>query len=245
LIDNVRRRLESSALSSALTSEIWNDRIMGKTEIAQIVVRAIWVATGNNPVLSNEIARRTVRIRLDSKVDRPWLRNGFRIPNLREYVSRERTKFVWSALLLIQDWIVKGRPEGDKKPLGSYESWSKVMGGILQNAGFDGFLGNVEELYEESDAEGKAWRWFVSEWWDRYASKEVGVGDLFGMVAPAEGDPIPLELGDKGELSKKIRLGKLLVSKRDQQFEGKRIVRSGTKDRAQLWRLQEVVGLNV
>src|SRR5262249_41037636 len=70
IIDNVHR-LESSALSAALTANVWEDRMLGQTAMVRSMVRMTWIATGNNPALSHEIARRTVRIRLDSKVDRP------------------------------------------------------------------------------------------------------------------------------------------------------------------------------
>src|SRR5262249_7363276 len=75
LLDNIKRRLESGALASAITSyPLWEDRILGVSEIARVPVRCIWIATGNNPALSSEMTRRTVRIRLDAQVDRPWLR---------------------------------------------------------------------------------------------------------------------------------------------------------------------------
>jgi len=41
-----------------------------------------WVATGNNPASSGEVARRTVRIRLDARQDRPYLRGGSRHADL-------------------------------------------------------------------------------------------------------------------------------------------------------------------
>jgi putative DNA primase/helicase len=238
LLDNIRRRLDSSALSAAITGGAWTDRILGRTADVQIPTRATWIATGNNPALSNEMARRTVRIRLDSKIDRPWLRDGFRYENLREYVTKERAKLVWCCLVIIRDWLVKGRPPGGKL-LGTFESWSKVIGGIVENAGLTGFLGNIEELYEESDAEGKAWSAFVAAWWDAHGNASVGVSDLYKIVYPMDGEPLELDLGDKSEKSQKTKLGKLLVQMRDRQFNGKRIVRDGTLQRAQLWQLED------
>jgi len=76
MIDNLRRRLEASSLSAAITGLTWEDRVLGHTEMVHVPVRCAWLATGNNPTLSEEIARRTTRIRLDAKMDRPWLRNG-------------------------------------------------------------------------------------------------------------------------------------------------------------------------
>ncbi len=239
VIDNLRRRLESSALSAALTSLVFEDRILGKTAMVRVPVKMTWIATGNNPALSNEMTRRTVRIRLDSKIDRPWLREGFQHPNLRGYVAKEREKLVFAALVLIQDWIIKGKPEGNTL-LGSFESWAKVIGGILGNAGFDGFLDNLDELYEASDAEGEAWRTLIARWFEAHGEDEVGVNNIYTLVAPADGDPIDLDLGKENERSQKIRFGKMLQQMRDRQFAGKRIVKGGTKQRAQQWRLRSV-----
>jgi len=82
LIDNVRSRLDSAALSAALTSEIWEDRVLGFSKTAAVPVKCTWVATANNPSLSLEVARRTVSIRLDSEVERPWERTNFKHPHL-------------------------------------------------------------------------------------------------------------------------------------------------------------------
>ena len=50
-VDNLRRRLDSAALASAITSELWQDRLLGKSEDIRSPVRAVWLATGNNPTL--------------------------------------------------------------------------------------------------------------------------------------------------------------------------------------------------
>ncbi len=238
LIDNLRRRLESAAVSAAMTAETWEDRLLGHTQQVRAPVRCAWVATGNNPSLAGDIARRTIRIRLDAKIDRPWLRKGFRHPNLRGWVARHRGELVWAALTLIRAWLKKGKPQS-QKPLGMYERWVGVMGGILNVAGIPGFLENLEEFYEESDAEGAAWRTFVAAWWARFRDRKVGVSDLYPLVNPQQrhGDPIDLPIGEGTDRSQKTRLGKLLVGMRDRQFDGFRIVKAGVRGRAQTWRL--------
>ena len=239
VIDNLRRRLESSALSSAITALIVEDRILGQSEMVRLPVRCVWTATGNNPAVSNEIARRTVRIRLDAKVDRPWLRDGFCHPDLRQWIAEERGALVWAALVLALAWIAEGRPLGSKK-LGMFEDWSQVIGGILEVARIPGFLANAEEFYEASDAELAAWRTFVSVWWEKYRDEEVGVGDLWKLVNPEDGEPIDLDLGKGNERSQRTRFGILLTKQRDRQFDGFRIEKAGTKHRSQLWRLRSV-----
>ena len=236
LIDNLRNRLDSAALSAALTSSMWEDRILGKSIIVNVPVRVVWIATGNNPSFSNELSRRIVRIRLDAKDPRPWLRNGFRHPNLREWVTANRAQLIWAALTLIQAWIVAGRPEGTVV-MGSYEQWNKVMGGILEVNGITGFLGNLHDLYLQSDGEGEAWKAFVDEWWQQFGSLEIGVNKLYDIASPEFGDPIDLNLGDGNERSRKTKLGRLLIQNRDKRFGELMIAAAGTKQGAQQWKL--------
>jgi len=214
LIDNVRRPLDASSLAAALTATTWEDRILGTSDTVRMPIRCIWIATGNNPDVSSEMARRLVRIRLDAGVDRPWLREVFRHPNLTQWVRANRAKLVAACLTLCQAWIAAGRPAGSRT-VGSYEAWSATIGGVLEVAGVEGFLGNIDEMMEAADAEGAVWRGFVWSWWDRFGTEEVGVGDLFQLASASE---TPLSLGDGGERSQRTRLGRALGRMRDRTF---------------------------
>ncbi len=237
MLDNLRSRLDSAALSAAITSPAWEDRILGESKIVTLPVRCVWIATGNNPGLSSEMSRRTVRIRLDAKQDRPWLRQEFRHPNLRDWARERRADIVRAALVVIRAWIAAGRPMSQGQVLGMFEGWAKVMGSILDIAGFKGFLGNLEEFYEESDAEGSVWRGFVRVWWDKFGKEEVGVSELFEAAC---GLDEPLDLGKGSEKSQKTRLGQELVKMRDRQFDDLRLVLAGIRQRAKRWKLVQV-----
>lgn len=236
VIDNLRRRLESSAVAAAITAPIWEDRRLGSTEMVRIPVQCAWVGTGNNPALSGEIARRTIRIRLDAKVDRPWERKDFRHPDLVSWSAEHRSDLMWAALTLGRAWLAAGRPVG-RITLGMFENWARVISGVLDVAKIPGFLANRGDFYEKSDAEGAELRAFVTVWWDQYADKEVGISDLWTLLAPEGDDPIDLPVGDGSERSQKPRLGKLLGAMRDRQFGEIRIKAAGTRARAQLWHL--------
>jgi hypothetical protein len=221
LIDNVRGFLESSQIASAITAEVWSDRILGKSRMVDLPNRATWIVTGNNPRLSLEIARRCLRIRLDPKVDRPWQRTGFRHPELREWALENRTRLIWAALVLVQGWIAAGRPRGERT-LGSFEGYATTLGGILATTGIAGFLGDAEQFYERADAEGREWREFTKAWWDTHAGAWVSASDLHTLATERE---ILLQvLGEKNERSQKIRLGKALQGISDRQFGTLRIV---------------------
>lgn len=246
LIDNINRRLSATALVSAITATVWKDRLLGSSDMIRVPVHCGWLATGNNPVLSHEVARRTVRIRLDPRRDQPWLREGFRHDDLPAWATENRGRLIRAALVLIQGWISKGRPEHVKPRLGGFERWSAIIGGILQVAGVPGFLTNLKDLYELSDSEGEMWRTFVGVWWDRFEEKDVGVSDLW--AAATEPEPI-LDLGGGTEKSQKTKLGKALAKIRDRQYRittgtdeaELRIVAGKRQQRAQQWKLAKVI----
>ena len=78
VLDNLSGTLDSAAVSSALTATFHTDRVLGTSRSIRVPVKNLWLATGNNVQLSAELSRRSIPIRLDAKVDRPWQRDcGF------------------------------------------------------------------------------------------------------------------------------------------------------------------------
>ena len=242
LIDNVNRPLESGTLSSALTAwPLWGDRQLGTLEALNVPARCTWVATANNPTLSTEIARRAIRIRLNARIDRPWERDAsnFRHPDLLRWAREHRSELIWGALVLVQSWLAAGRPLTKARPLGSYEIWTEVIGGILEHAGFSGFLSNLSELYEQADAEGAVWRRFVQAWWEEHHDNPVGVAELFPLAQELE----DFDLGHGvTERAQKTVLGKALGKRRDMVIGDYTVVRAGVQKRATLWRLLKTAG---
>ena len=233
LLDNITRPLNSGSLASALTATVWEDRILGKSENLYFQVRCVWVTTANNPTMSTEIARRCIRVRLDAKVDRPWFRDGFKEKKLRKWALANRGELVGAALTLAQAWVSAGMPPADTKPLGSYEQWTAVIGGILQHVGIPGFLSNLYEFYEAADIEGATWRQIVDAWWEKFGQEKVGVNDLFELVSEIES----IDLGKGGERSQKTALGRRLGQQRDRVIGDHRIVSAGKSKRISQWML--------
>jgi hypothetical protein len=173
--------------------------------------------TGNNPRLSAELSRRCIRLRIDPRIDMPWLRCGFRHPLITEWAQENRSALVHAALTLIQAWIAAGQPLHETR-LGSFEKWSEVMGGVLDVAGIPGFLGNLNELYEASDGDGQLWREFTGAWWDAFRTTPKKVSDLTQFCE--DRDLMQNVLGDGSTRSQQTRLGKALATKRDRVFNG-------------------------
>ncbi|SFC90413.1 DUF7146 domain-containing protein [Tropicimonas isoalkanivorans] len=238
LIDNLRATLDSSALAAALTAPFWEDRILGHSEMARLPIRCLWIATGNNPEFSNEMARRLVRIRLDPHTDRPWQRSDFRHPDLMSWVRANRARLVAACLTLCQAWIAAGRPRGGRS-IGSFENWAHVLGGVLEVAGIPGFLGNLEEMMESSDSEGAAWNAFIGAWWDRFGTAEVTAAEVYDIALFC--DPPP-PMSGANEQARKTSFGMSIGRMRDRVFRlgdlRVRLVKAGTYRRATKWQLK-------
>lgn len=224
-LDNVTR-LGSESLHAVLTSETWHGRILGKSETVILPNRAVWLASGNNVDLSDEMTRRIVPIRLDAGMERPEERTGFRHPKLAAWVKEHRGELVSAALSLVQAWIDAGMPQPESKAtLGRYESWVEVMGGILEFAGVGGFLGGRERLHSEADKETTEWASFCEAWWSTFGGRAVTASELFEIVKERK---LLLDLwGGRSGLAAAQRFGRALTSRRDRVFGGFKLMSAG------------------
>ena len=238
-IDNIQHQIAYSSLASAITAGQWEDRIIGESRTVVVPVNSTWILTGNNPSLSSEMARRCVRIRIDTGREQPWTRDlsEFKHKNLLQWVKMNRGKLIWSALVLVQNWIASGRPVPANKNMGMFEQWCQIMGGILEVNGIKGFLENLNDMYCASDIEISAWRSFTREWWQVFGPAEVGAAELYQLFLDKD---IAIELGSGNERSQRIRLGIQLSKMRQRKFGQLRIVFAKQQNHSQKYRLEQV-----
>jgi len=238
IMDNVTV-LTSSVLAAALTADIWDDRALGQNATIRGRIRWAWVATGNNAVVNDDIARRCVRIRLLSDQEKPWLRppDDFVHPEINLWVRKNYGELRRAALILVKSWLAAGKPPAEVIPIGSFESWSKVIGGILQCAGIDGFLGNILEFFEIANNDDVAWRALVKAWWDKFKDVPVRVSDIYPLAKEIEG----FYLGkNDNERAQQTSLGMNLKRRKDRIYDGYRITLSMITPSVANWRLIRV-----
>lgn len=139
LFDNMDHHLSSAELASALTATNWEDRRLGASEMLTLPNETMWIVSGQNPVASDELARRIIDITLFPTHTRPHERQDFRIENIEDWTQRHRGELLSDLVLLVQWWVAAGCPQGHKT-LGSFGDWSRVVGGIVEAAGVPGWL---------------------------------------------------------------------------------------------------------
>jgi len=162
VIDNVEGRLFAPSLAAVLTGDTWRGRILGESTMVDLPNRATWIATGNNIQVGGDLPRRCYWVRMDAHNARPWQRTDFLHPDLKAWVLQERGRLLAAILTITRAWILAGKPKPTRAPLvGGFERWREVIGGILENAGLNDFLGNLEQFHERSDTNTTQWDAFL------------------------------------------------------------------------------------
>jgi hypothetical protein len=154
LIDNIVQAFGWASLDAALTGQSWDGRVLGQSRMTgRLELAATWYATGNNVTLAADIVRRVLRIRLETREERPEERRGFRHGDLKTFVRAERPRFLSAALTILRAYCRAGRPAQELAPWGSFEAWS----GLVRNAVFWAGIGDPAkhrtDYVEQADQE--------------------------------------------------------------------------------------------
>jgi putative DNA primase/helicase len=127
-IDNVMNDLDNDKLATILTEPIVACRVLGQSKTPRTPTGALVTITGNNLTLLAELCRRTIRIRIDARMERPWDRQFAFDPVAK--ILDERGKYVVAALTILRAHHVAGRPKPGGT-LGSFEDWYAWVVGAL------------------------------------------------------------------------------------------------------------------
>ena len=167
VFDNFTGQLRSPELCMALTSPIFETRALGTNKMLNLNNRATWAITGNNLRAAGDMPRRCYLIRIDARSSQPYVGRTFRHADLRQWVSDNRGRLLHALLVIACAWFRAGRPPAMIPALGSFEEWSRMLGGILAYAGVGGFLDNAIELME-SDDDAIQWERLLDDMQDIY-----------------------------------------------------------------------------
>lgn len=216
ILDNIKGRVDSAALEAVTTAyPTVRGRPLGSSEEREIAHLTQWVLTSNNGSFPEDMIGRLITIRIDRGVERPDTidTSGFCHPDIKSYTLENRALLLSALLTLVKEWVTAGRPAPSCPAKGSYGAWRGVVGGILQHAGFTGFLEGVSASRAEMDE----WRAVVTAWAQAYGEGRVRLAKLAELCDAR--DLAQAEMGSGGDHARLIRLGGALRSRADQVFE--------------------------
>jgi len=234
VLDNLSDTLKAPKLSQMLTARTWSDRLLGQNRIIDLPQTAAWFVTGNNIQLAGDIARRSYWIRLNAGIAQPWLREGFRHPNLKSWVRENRADLLTCLMVMVRAWIVAGSEKWTGTKIGSFEEWSATIGGILHFASIDGFLDNATDLYDSADQDVSQWDIFLGTWQSLERNDAITAAQLKRRLTDSRNPDINDNLGLQAEMPPEIiaavekkgavALGLALKKRIDQMFPSGRML---------------------
>ncbi len=262
VLDNISGKIDSPSLARVLTADSWSDRLLGGNTEGRYYNKSTWVATGNNIMLGGDLPRRCYSITLESVSARPWQeKRKFKHDDVIIWTLDNRGMILSAIFTLVKNWIAKGSksPSEEIPLMGSFEDWRIVIGGILDCSGLHGFLGNLDQMYEDADIDTKQWEAFLEAIYLCYHMQDKGtdipftVGELTERISRELDSTDPTtkwrislfhqmpdflvdEYGSKKTFVRK--LGKALSNIRNRVFSNGYVLKNAGKDhRVAKWKV--------
>ncbi|MCC7388309.1 MAG: hypothetical protein IT431_06035 [Phycisphaerales bacterium] len=255
LLDNLGGVIGNDALDRALTSDWWQDRVLGTNSSFSGPMLAVWIATGNNVTVKADTTRRTVYIRLDSPLENPEDRAGFRHRDLIGHVLANRPRLLADAITIVAAYLQAGRPDMELRPYGSFNGWSDVVRSAVRWLGLPDPCDTRELLEVAADTEKDALGRLIAAWHARAPDGQgVGIAELIRQLYPTDGgwpaDEAAIALRDAiealvastpGKVPTARQLGNKLRTMKRRVIDGKMLDTDTQKtSKGQIWRVVEV-----
>lgn len=256
-VDNVvttaRKPLVSDSLCVVLTAGYYSGRLLGTNEQIEVPNMSVWAMSGNNTHLHEDLANRTIPIRLVSDFEHPDDRDPEKFKHkLPEWGQQHRKELFEAVATIISAWHQAGCP----KPtiaFSGFERWAAIMNGICKIVKVDGFLENRKQYRSRMIQKHGAWQDFTLAVVDlkgeaRWEHREIDIFELASYIDDNEEDNSDTEdgnlLGDfiygKNKASRVRELGKLLQNEVDRVYAGYRLVIDEIIGRRTYYRFEKI-----
>lgn len=163
LLDEVKGMVESTSLQTLATTPTWMGRILGLSKMVNLRVSSTFFLCGNNIGFSGDMPRRVIPVDLESNVEFPEDRQGFKYPDLEDHVRKHRTELLAAALTIVRAFCLAGSPKHQLPRPGSFEAWDDQVRALVL------WLGQPDpdlvrrHLREESDTDSDASKEFFAQ----------------------------------------------------------------------------------
>jgi hypothetical protein len=224
-------------LAAILTAEKYSDRLLGGNKLISVTNRFTQVALGNNVEVWGDMKRRVVPARLVPDTEHPEHRTDFRHPDLEQWARDHRGELLAAVLTIWRNWIAKGKPEAPAG-MGSFDRWSRAVGGALQAAGVEGFRTNTAGWLSDADDD-DGWGDHLGQLRTRFGDKWFTVADVAEAIEAGFLKRPPLKRDPDKTLSQALAYGYRKI--RERWHGDMRLVRSESRDSASGGRTWSVI----
>ncbi|WP_409560035.1 hypothetical protein [Hyphomicrobium sp. MC8b] len=201
--DNINHHVDDAALAAAVSGGYWEGRKLGKSEDVEVPIKATYVFTCNTGSLSQELMERVLPIRMDAALDDPSGERPatyFKVHALGqlygEWLEANKLELVWALHILIAAWLqekAKGYVyNGRVHP--RFPDYSRVIGGILDVAGVEGFALNREAYLASRNDERQVHREALLHLFRINSENPFSAADASDHLATGEGNRLKFDI---------------------------------------------------
>jgi hypothetical protein len=122
-----RHEFNNPTLRSLITKTVADVRRLGFSGNNKVVWTAVMLANGNKMRVTKEMQARVLRSTIESTEPHPEDRTQFAHCPLLPWVRNNQQRLLRAALVVLRAWFVAGRPQVNKRTLGSFESWVQII----------------------------------------------------------------------------------------------------------------------
>jgi hypothetical protein len=184
-IDNIDQHISSGSISTAVDNGTFVGRLLGSNKQVVVDSSMPFIMTANNPDASRDILARSVNINL-VQTQADMGRRVFAHKNPEEYALERSPEVICALVGMVWAWQDAGSPRFTKRGHTKYSDWSEIIGGILECAGFEDFLEDLEKYRKEGDRRDYIFQLFITEWASQFYESEVSSKDLLELAGGLE-----------------------------------------------------------
>lgn len=242
VFDNVTGTIKGGEIAALLTSRTWAARILGRTATVEAENNRLWLATGNNVTVDDDMARRVLSVRIETTEEHPENREFDLDPV--HWVREHRAAYLSAAATLVRAWFASGGALADRSASGDiYHAWRQAIAGILAHAGVPGGFDGAETRVACGTGKDE-WGTFLIALRERYADGEWTAKDAANAIQAGfvDLDSLPGQLAERAfKPTLSWSLGRWLMNRDQTVAQGLKAVNAG-KDRTNktLWRIEEI-----
>ena len=184
-VDNINGILQSDVLCQLIERPLVEVRILGQSRNVTIESRMILFATGNNLLISGDLARRTIRCLLDARAERPEQRQ-FAFDPFR-MITKDRGRYVAAVLTIVRAYSEAGQP-GRLPVLVSFQGWSDLVRSALVWLGCADPVETMESIREDDPGLAELHA-VVDAWASTAPNQELSTASLASLALDGDGKP--------------------------------------------------------
>ena len=156
--DNIRSLIASAPLEGFMTAPNWTGRILGRSEMFEAENNAVLFFTANNASLGPDMQERSLIVDLYVETADRQDRGKELPPELEMddvWLAQpgNRHKILSALWAIVRHWDAAGRPLATGKPRKGFGTWCRILGGMVEFAGFGDCLERPRNLENCGDSE--------------------------------------------------------------------------------------------